>query len=110
MFLAVGDRDFGATLGGLRLREGPDRLGAVGGGDRHPDPRAGAIGVALVVEGDGDLDEFVGGKRRHVGFPQAQHRLERGALLGVELALVSPQPAVLHEVSLPSGLTSLIVA
>ena len=44
-----------------RSREGPDRLGAVGGGDRHPYPGARAIGVALVVERDRDRHELIRG-------------------------------------------------
>ena len=43
------------------------------------------------------------GQRRDVGFAQAQHRLERGALCGVELALVASHPAVLHEGLLAVG-------
>ena len=54
---------------GSRLAERPDRLVAVGGRDRDADPRAGAVGVALVVERDRDLDEAVRRHRRDVGLP-----------------------------------------
>src|SRR4051794_34269897 len=99
---AVGDRDLGGVFR-FGAVEGPDRLGAVGGGDRHPDLRAGAVGVALVVERDRHRDEFARRHRRDVGFAQAQDRLERRALGVVELALVRPHPAVLDEGLLAIG-------
>ena len=111
MFFAVGDRDLRACPSGCGLREGPDRLGAVGGGDRHPDPRAGAVGVALVVERDRDLDEAVGAAaaRRRIRAGSAPARAGCSSRRSSLRSLPRTQPFC-TKVSLPSGLTSLIVA
>src|SRR5690348_7905603 len=99
----MSDLDRGRALLRLGLAEGPDRLVAVRRGDCHADAGAGSIRVPLVVERDRDLHEAVARERPNVLLPKAEHRLERLALLRVELALVAAQPAALHERLLAVG-------
>ena len=82
-----------------------------GRGDRHPDARAGAVDVPLVVERDRDLDEAVApaaARRR----PARRLRTgSSGVLLAASSLRSLPRSQPLcTKVSLPSGRTSLIVA
>src|SRR5205085_4767703 len=95
--LRMRDQHRREALARLRLAERPDRLVAVRRGDRHAYARAGAVGVALVVERDRHLDVALPRQWLDVRLAQAQDGLERRALLRVQLALVSAQPAVLDE-------------
>src|SRR3954447_5645908 len=97
------DRDPRGAPRRLRLAERPDRLVAVGRGDRHADARARAVRVALVIEGDRHLGVARARQRPDVPGAQAEDRLEQRALAAVELALVPAHPAVLDEGLLAVG-------
>ena len=96
---------------GFASLERPDRLVAVRRRDRHPDPRAGPVGVALVVERDRHLDEAVARaaarRRTCAGSGPARAACSsRGRACAASPRIQPP----CTKVSLPSGRTSLIVA
>ena len=82
---------------GGRLAERPGRLIAAGRRDDHPQARALAIDVALVVERDPDLDPAAVRQGLRITLAEARMGSSEAALSLVDLARLGPQPAALHE-------------